>query len=265
MRSRSQYVGGWLGEDESRVTSSSAPWRDALSHTRLDQEHVDYFSQYRSLYFNESFRDGQGTDEILELIAGVEEIECWLDLGCGATTLFWSIPANVRTSIDCCDKSAEALRGLHDFIPSDDIPPCYQQVLARFGRDHHHLACVREKIDKFIIHDVLSTPFRDAPGPQHGLITAIGLFGLCKSPERYAWALGNAAAQLAEEGYMIGADWVRSARFIDAEGHDNSYINEASIRRAADEHRLDVLSLSKVCIRDDPLYSTVFVWLMRRE
>ncbi|UVO30151.1 hypothetical protein [Bradyrhizobium arachidis] len=245
------------------VRSSSAPWREALSHSQLDQGHVDYFSQYRSLYFNESFREGQGTEEILELIAALDEVGCWLDLGCGPTTLFWSIPANVRSSIDCCDKSAEALKVLYDFILSDEIPPCYQQVLTRYGRDRSYLAGVRDKIDRFIVHDVLNTPLCGVLARQHELITAIGLFGLSRNPERYAWVLGNAAAQLADEGYMIGADWVRSARFIGAEGHDNSYINEALIRDAAGEHRLDVLSLSKIRIRDDPLYSTVFVWLMR--
>lgn len=192
----------------------------------------------------------------------VPEVETWLDAGCAPTTLFWSIPLKAVCHIDCCDNRPEALKVLMDFIRSDEIPECYRVALERFGRNLDHLRKVRGAIRSFIVHDALRAPLLAG---RYDLVTAVGLLGLAPNAVGYKQAMINLASSLSPEGWLVGADWIRSALFRDPEGHDNSYLCEDLTRDAAAGAGFSVLRLVVSEIEGDPLYDKVIVWVIRRE
>lgn len=259
MTGEQEYLGGWI-PDASRSTVTAHLSISDLDKLHLDPQSLRYFDAYRRKYFSDSFVTGQGTEHILEAISMVPEVETWLDAGCGPTTLFWSIPLKAVRHIDCCDSRPEALKVLLDFIRSDEIPECYRVAMDLFGRNLAHLRKVRGAIRSFIIHDALRAPLR---GGRYDLVTAVGLLGLAPDAVGYKQAMINLASSLGPEGWLVGADWIRSPLFRDREGHDNSYLCEALTREAAEGAGLCVLRSVVSEIEGDPLYDKVIAWVIR--
>jgi SAM-dependent methyltransferase len=261
MTGKQEHLGGWI-PDAARSTVTTHLSTSDLSRLHLDPQSLDYFDAYRKKYFSDSFVTGQGTEHILEAISIVPEVETWLDVGCGPTTLFWSIPLKAVRHIDCCDSRPEALKVLMDFIRSDEIPECYLVALELFRRNLDHLRKVRGAIRSFIVHDALRVPLLAG---RYDLVTAVGLLGLAPDALGYKQAMKNLALSLGPEGWLVGADWVRSAMFRDREGHDNSYLSEMLTREAAEGAGLSVLRSVVSEIEGDPLYDKVIVWVIRRD
>src|SRR5208283_4677783 len=122
----SEY-GGWIPDIEVSNGEARMLSAEQLRQSRVNAAYLRYFEGYRSRYFYEEFIFGQGTEQLLGLLAEVGQKQRWLDVGCGTTTLFWSVPLDEVGAIDCCDISVEAMRALLDFIMSDEIPYCYEQ------------------------------------------------------------------------------------------------------------------------------------------
>lgn len=228
--------------------------------TDLDPDALAYFRRYFTEYFRDEFRPGQGTEDILDTLAGVSRAGDWLDLGAGPCTLFWSIPLTGVRSIRCADAAPEALAVLRDFVDGDDIPLCYQQVLDRHQRDRRHLDRMRKAVADYAVFDAM----KPWPGPFGGmrfdLITEFGLFGLSPDPDHYRACFSHLRDRLRDGGTVVGADWIRSARFIADEGHDNSYLSERLVARATEEAGLTLRTCRLCPIQGDELYDALVVW-----
>ena len=260
----SEY-GGWIPDIELNNADARILSAKQLRQCHLNTAYLRYFEAYRSRYFYDEFIYGQGTEQILELLAEIGQKDRWLDVGCGTTTLFWSIPLAGVGAIDCCDISVEASRVLLDFVLSDEIPGCYEQTLAMCKKVPDHLRLMRERFQKFFIFDVLQDWPLHLFEHNYDLVTGIGIFGLAKTAEGYMRAIRNVAQQIRFDGYMVGADWVRSGYFIEREHFDNSYL-DISVTTAAAEHAgLKLIRAINVDIKDDPLYSKLIVWALRRQ
>jgi hypothetical protein len=232
----------------------------AETGTDLDPDALAYFRQYFTEYFRDEFRPGQGTEDILDTLAQVRSAGDWLDIGAGPCTLFWSIPLDGIRSIRCADAAPEALAVLRDFVRGDEVPRCYQQVLARFGRDAEHLAGSRQAVADYAVFDAMKPWPEPFDGMRFDLITEFGLFGLSPTPEQYRACFRHLRPRLREGGAVVGADWIRSARFIAAEGHDNSYLSEQLVTRAVEEADLTLRSCRLCPIEGDESYDAVVVW-----
>jgi hypothetical protein len=260
-----EHVGGWIPELATSGAGARVLRRDDFRTLALDAYRLRYFHTYRTRYFFDRFVAGQGTEAILDLLARVPAPRNWLDLGAGTTTLFWAIPLKGAHSIDCCDLSPEALSLLSDFVASDEIPPCYREVLAMFGRDAGHLAEMRRHFRNFFVMDAMSAWPSGLLDSSYDLISAIGLFALSASPQDYRDAIRNVASHVANGGHLLGADWIRSAFFVEREGHDNSYVESSLLAQAAHETGLTLVTSTDCAIEGDPLYSRLIVWLLRRQ
>jgi methyltransferase family protein len=262
---RLEHIGGWMPEIAISSADARILRREDLRTLALDAYRLRYFRTYRAKYFFDRFVAGQGTEAILDLLTRVPAPQKWLDIGAGTTTLFWAIPLTGVHAIDCCDLSPEALSVLSDFVASDEVPPCYRQVLAMFGKDSSHLADMRRRFRNFIVMNAMSVWPPALSGGGYDLISAIGLFGLAASPHGYRDAIRNVVSQVATGGYLMGADWVRSTFFVEQEGHDNSYVDSALVAEAGHEAGLTLVTSTDCAIEGDPLYSRLVVWLLRRQ
>ena len=100
-----------------------------FNNEQFDQQKLTQHKEYFYKYYNECFMPDQGTETILETIKNFCPGGDWLDLGCGSSTLFWSlVTKNIRT-ISCSDYDMEALKTLHDFSLQKNVPKCYLDVI----------------------------------------------------------------------------------------------------------------------------------------
>lgn len=234
-----------------------------FSECNQDTSRLDYYRSYLDSYFSDEFRFGQGTEHILRMISEYHVQGDWLDLGAGPATLFWSIPMRLHRSIACCDLACEALQVLAEFAGSSQLPRCYRQVLAMFEKSSTHIEQMAHKIGTFYTFDALSPWPEEFSGKKYDLITAMGLFGLSSTPDKYVDCFKYLRPHLRFEGRVIGANWVRSPQFIKQEGHDSSYLTEKLVERAASGADLEIVQLGSTEIQGDPLFSRVLYWAMR--
>lgn len=235
---------------------------DDFTGVELDQIQLSYFQQYFDSYFNNEFRYGQGTEDILAALDRFGKDGDWIDLGAGPSTLFWSIPLDGIRSVACCDVASEALKVLYRFANSDEVPRCYAQVLDMFGKSAAHLDEMKQRIHRYHVFNAMRAWPYKLVNHRYDLITELGLFSLAPSPERYLKCFEHLRPHLESSGRIVGADWVRSTAFIKEEGHDNSYLSRQLMAEGAERAGVELLSCTRSKIKDDPLYDAVFVWAM---
>jgi hypothetical protein len=236
-----------------------------LDDYHLDPDSTEYFQRYFTVYFQDEFIPGQGTEQVLDTLAGLGPFRRWLDLGAGPSTLFWSLAlADVR-DIHCADASPEALTVLRDFVRGSGPPPrCYQQILRRYGRDEAHFQAMRSRVRGYHVFDVRNDWPDSFTEGDFDLVTEFGLFGLSKGPEAYRDCFHRLAAHMPAGGHAVGVDWIRSAEFIAKEKHDNTYLSEDLIRAAIWDAGLDLSRVEWCPIAGDDLYDALIVWSARK-
>ncbi|MEM0935712.1 MAG: class I SAM-dependent methyltransferase [Pseudomonadota bacterium] len=257
---RPEAIGGWLKDADAGMDRRHRRLSD-IDASELNGDHLAYFEDYRTRYFNDRLLPGQGVEEILgTLSAHGGSPETWVDLGAGVTTLFWSIGVNQPGRVIACDLVPEALKVLAAFKESDEIPPCYREAMDLTHRSRAAFDAVRTGAWEYHVLDCLA-PW-DLPGYADGfdLTSAIGCFGLAPDAARYSQAFRAAVGNLRPGGRFVGADWIRSAAFVDREGHDNSYVAGCLTEACGVKAGLRPLTMERVAIEGDPSYDAVLVW-----
>lgn len=245
------------------ITNSGTVEIEDFTRVELDPEQLSYFQQYFDSYFNDEFRYGQGTEDILATLERFGQGGYWIDLGAGPSTLFWSIPLQQKIrSISCCDVSSEALKVLHDFSNHDGAPKCYRQVLEMFEKPPEHLDEMKRRLHNYYVFNAMEAWPSELNDHQYDLITEIGLFSLAPSPGHYLECFEHLRPHLKDKSRLIGADWVRSEAYVEEEGHDNSYLSCDLVAQGAERIGANLLHCKRSEIKDDQLYDAVVVWAM---
>jgi hypothetical protein len=258
-----EAIGGWLKDADAGLDRRYRRLEDIAD---LDPQRVAYFEDYRARYFHAPLIPGQGVESILEtLVRHGGAPNRWIDLGAGVTTLFWAIGVNAPRAVAVSDLVPEALQVLSRFKASDELPPCYADALRLVGRSAADFEAVRRLDWTYHVMDCLA-PW-SIPGADGGfdLISAIGCFGLAASPVHYARAFAAAAGNLTAGGRLVGVDWIRSALFVEREGHDNRYLGEDLAVECGAAAGLKPLNLATVAIAGDDFYDSLIVWAFARE
>jgi hypothetical protein len=259
-----EAIGGWIREADSALRRDHR-LLEQVSPSDLSATRLAYFEDYRQRYFNDRLMPGQGVEEIQSMLVRYGgSPRSWADLGAGVTTLYWSIGVGPTGDICACDLVPEALHVLAGFKDSAELPPCYAETLSLLRKTPADLEEARQRRWSYHVMDCLA-PWA-IPGQDAGfdLVTAIGCFGLAADADGYRRAFHAACAALAPSGRLAGADWIRSARFIEMESHDNRYLSASLASDCAHEAGLHLLSVQEVRIADDPYYDAVIVWAFGR-
>ena len=260
-----EAIGGWLKDADSGLDRAYRRLED-IAAAAFDPRRLAYFEDYRTRYFHAPLIPGQGVEPILETLArhGCAPNH-WIDLGAGVTTLFWAIGVNAPRAVAVSDLVPEALEVLSRFKASNELPRCYTDALRLVGRSATDFEAVRRLDWTYHVMDCLA-PW-SIPGAEGGfdLVSAIGCFGLAASPAHYARAFSAAARNLSIGGRLVGVDWIRSALFVEREGHDNSYLGEALTAECGAHARLTPLNLATVRIAGDDFYDSLIVWAFEHE
>ena len=229
----------------------------------LDEKEYQNQLRYFNQYYNDSFKHNQGTESVLEIIRKYCPSGKWLDVGCGSTTLFWSLMTKNISEIFCADLNVEALKILHDFVYSNDIPQCYIDVMNIYNLDKSTLNANREKIKKYYSFNSLRNWPVQLLQHEFDFITQFGVFGLSKTSEEYIQCFCNVRQALKVNGVCIGANWVLSKPYSNERGHDNSYISSDIIEEACKRYSLSLLHCGESKIENDKDYDKIIFWAVQ--
>lgn len=227
---------------------------------QVDKELYDYHKDYFERYYNESFEPNKGTETILELLSNEGGGNNWLDLGAGSTTLFWSIPMKPINNVECNDITIEALKVLNDFVVSDDVPKCYEDVLKFFEKTEEQLS---RKINYYHVFNV----FEEWPKQikkKYDLITEFGTFGQARSEKEFIDSFVFAEKHLIKRGKLIGANWIRKKGSQWKYGIDNDFVSIGLIKKASRKSEMKLEFIKECPIINDKFYNSVIVFMLKK-
>jgi hypothetical protein len=257
-----QDVGGWLADYGASFDNDlNAQEIAEFISLPLADRRIAYFREYMQRYFNHRFIAGQGTEHVLQLVKEHHAQGRWLDVGAGTSTLFWSLALEKATSVTCVDIVPEALKVLHDFRMTDELPRCYAEAAAVIGVGGRSLRS-RALPWRYLVFDAHS-PWPERLLEQYANVTAFGCFGTARNATSYPKGLAFARPFVQPGGVLIGCDWCRSLAFVRREGLDNRYMTAAFLNSAAREAGFEAITVQQYPIDGDPLYEHVVAYVLR--
>lgn len=230
----------------------------------FDRDRIDYYMRYFAEYYYDSFRFGQGTEVILNVIQRYAPGGTWLDVGAGPATLFWGLVLKDIRELHCTELYIEGLKVLNDFIESDVVPQCYRDVMNTYGIASNWLVSLRNLPRRYFLYDALQPWPTELLHVQYDLITAYGVFGLTTGAEDYKRCFSYLKPSLKDRGVVLGANWIRSQHFIDKGNTDNRFMELDLVVQAAEIYGYELLHISQEAIHGDPNYDSVIVWALRQ-
>lgn len=229
----------------------------------LDKTKLSYYESYFENNFNSHFEYNLGSDIILNHIANVETANNWIDLGAGASTLFWALPLKTVKNIYCNEVTIEPLYVLNrEILNKKELPICYYDVLDIYGHSRLHTDYLKSRMTHFYIFDVMGE--WSINQVSFDLITQFGTFGLSKDKETYIKCMNNAFANLSVGGHMIGANWILKERYAKERGIHNHYLDTSIVDRFAKDEKCVVIDNQIVNIVDNN-YKGVLIWHLKKE
>ena len=230
----------------------------------FDEKRMDYYVRYFTEYYHDAFRPHQGTEVILDVLKRYAPGGIWLDVGAGPATLFWGLMLKGIKELHCTELYIEGLKVLDDFMRSETVPQCYRDVVTMYNVAPGHLALLRSLPRDYFLYDALRPWPAELSQQQYDLITAYGVFGLTTNPEDYKRCFSYLKPSLKPGGVVLGANWIRSQRFINEGNTDNRFMKPGLVKRAAETYGYELLHASQETIQDDPNYDGVIVWALRQ-
>ncbi|MES0833118.1 hypothetical protein [Nocardiopsis tropica] len=216
---------------------------------------------YHRLYYADTFRFGQGTEHILDLLTQIPPVATWTDLGAGSQSLLWAcaLTAGRLTAVD-----VDALRLAHLTTAARAGQPrgVHRVALALAGTNPttQTFAARCRRLPTTLTADLLTPaphppPLRLALGAD--LITQFGLLGLTTTPPQFIDAFTRLHTHLPPGGWAAGANWVPATR--DTRIHLTHALYRHTLHRAG----LDLLHLAALP-STDPDFPLVWTYLARR-
>lgn len=230
---------------------------------RLNREKLSYYENYFRDNFNSHFEYNVGTDIILNHIADLGDICNWIDLGAGASTLFWALPLHKVDNIYCNEVAVEPFSILdREILRKNELPNCYLDVLEMFKFDLSHVDYLKSKMKNFHIFDAMKKWSVDSIS--FDLITQFGTFGLSKDIDAYIRCMDYAFDNLCVGGQMVGANWIFKRDYSIERNIDNHYLNSDIIERFSMSQECTIIENQLINIID-PNYDGILIWKLKKK
>lgn len=227
----------------------------------MDASRISQYEEYLRSNYYDRLVAGQGVEEIYALLSDAPAVETWLDVGCGVTTLFWSLGLDRASRIICADMYPEALHVLRRFVGGLEIPPCYRDAALLRSKEEPFWA---RQIDwSYIAFDAFYPwPF---PANSFDLVSQFGCFGVAPDARVFSNAVAHATRVLKPGGRLIGANWRRRATESSwSWGGANRFIDQCLLQQAVEGTGCHLVSGSLVRL-SSKTYDAVLVWSMEKQ
>ncbi|WP_306370174.1 hypothetical protein [Nocardiopsis sp. CC223A] len=217
---------------------------------------------YHRRYYSDTFRFGQGTEQILDLLTRIPPVASWTDLGSGSESLLWAcaLRAVRLTAVDADPARLTRLAAdAHAGNPRD----VHRIALALAGTapTTEVFATRTRSLHTTLIADLFTPRSPTPPALDRALgadlVTQFGLLGLTTTPAHFLHAFARLHARLPVGGWAAGANWVPA----DPEGRVT--LTQALYRHTAHRSGLDLLHLAALSSAD-PDFPLVWTYLARR-
>jgi hypothetical protein len=211
---------------------------------------------YWDTYYGDTFRFGQGTEHILDLLARIPPVHSWTDLGVGSESLLWATALDAGR-LSAVDADPARLATLTRFARDGRPRGVHQVALALCGRGPDAFTRRCRALTATLAADCL-TPHR-IPSAVLGsdLVTQFGLLGLTGTPAQFTDTFTRLHAHLPEHGWAAGANWVA------ADPAGRVHLTHDLYRRAARAAGLHLLHLERIP-STDAQFPFVWTYLARR-
>ncbi|RNL86748.1 class I SAM-dependent methyltransferase [Halostreptopolyspora alba] len=218
--------------------------------TVLDAAH------YWDTYYGDTFRFGQGTEHILDLLTQIPPVHSWTDVGAGSESLLWATALDAH-HLTAVDANPARLATLAAFARAGRPRGVHRVALALCERDLDAFPQRCRSLTATLVADCL-TPGRLAPEVLGAdLITQFGLLGLCCDRNQFTTTFARLHAHLPEHGWSAGANWVA------ADPTGRVPLTHALYRHAARTAGLHLLHLDRIPSTDEQ-FPLVWTYLARR-
>jgi hypothetical protein len=265
MNEKSELITGRLKETYQHFDNAKDGYMFDANATSIDEAKLEYFQKYAAAYFNGDFIEGQGAEELLNAAHRHQPRGDYLDLGSGPTGLFWCLPLSRATTITFSDVISEALTVLSQFRQGKNYPACYRQVMDLLNLPQEQLEQIFNTPARFAVFDCFSDWPSFVKQRAFSRISAYGVLSICRDPAHYRNAVARIADSLPKGGIFIGADWIRHAKYKQAEdGSDTSFLNQGLIHEALTKGQLRIRELETLSIVGDALYGQIIHWVAEK-
>lgn len=231
-----------------------------MNFDKIDKEEYKKQLKYFNDYYGSPFRDGQGTEEILELINKCACDGTLIDFGSGSNIYFWLLAFKNIEKVLCVDISKEAFFLNEQIRRKELYPNSCEYVIKKYDKNFDDTLKIR--VD-YLICDVLHSSINNTI--KYNNVSQFGLLGLCRSEKEYISNLKKLYNLLEKNGTLLGANWCFSESYSKMMGFNNNYLSEKMIQDFSKKQKCKILVVKKVPIANDPNYDSVLIYAIKHE
>ena len=231
-----------------------------MNFDKIDKEEYKKQLKYFNDYYGSPFREGQGTEEILELINKYACNGTLIDFGSGSNIYFWLLAFKNIEKVLCVDISKEAFFLNEQIRRKELYPNSCEYVIKKYDKNFDDTLKIR--VD-YLICDVLHSSINNTI--KYNNVSQFGLLGLCRSEKEYISNLKKLYNLLEKGGTLLGANWCFSQSYSKKMGFNNNYLSEKMIQDFSKKQKCKILVVKKVPIANDPNYDSVLIYAIKHE
>ena len=231
-----------------------------MNFDKIDKEEYKKQLKYFNDYYGSPFREGQGTEEILELINKYACNGTLIDFGSGSNIYFWLLAFKNIEKVLCVDISKEAFFLNEQIRRKELYPNSCEYVIKKYDKNFDDTLKIR--VD-YLICDVLHSSINNTI--KYNNVSQFGLLGLCRSEKEYISNLKKLYNLLEKDGTLLGANWCFSESYSKMMGFNNNYLSEKMIQDFSKKQKCKILVVKKVPIANDPNYDSVLIYAIKHE
>lgn len=231
-----------------------------MNFDKIDKEEYKKQLKYFNDYYGSPFREGQGTEEILELINKYACDGTLIDFGSGSNIYFWLLAFKNIEKVLCVDISKEAFFLNEQIRRKELYPNSCEYVIKKYDKNFDDTLKIR--VD-YLICDVLHSSINNTI--KYNNVSQFGLLGLCKSEKEYISNLKKLYNLLEKDGTLLGANWCFSESYSKMMGFNNNYLSEKMIQDFSKKQNCKILVVKKVPIANDQNYDYVLIYAIKHE
>lgn len=231
-----------------------------MNFDKIDKEEYKKQLKYFNDYYGSPFREGQGTEEILELINKYACNGTLIDFGSGSNIYFWLLAFKSIEKVLCVDISKEAFFLNEQIRRKELYPNSCEYVIKKYDKNFDDTLKIR--VD-YLICDVLHSSINNTI--KYNNVSQFGLLGLCRSEKEYISNLKKLYNLLEKDGTLLGANWCFSELYSKMMGFNNNYLSEKMIQDFSKKQNCKILVVKKVPIANDQNYDSVLIYAIKHE
>lgn len=219
------------------------------------QAQLKYFNEY----YGSKFKEGQATEEILEMIHTYSKNGTLADFGSGSNIYFWLLAFKNISSVTCIDNSPEALLISEEIRKGNLILKAGEFPAKKYKTSIENV--VKIPVEQKVL-DVFSDDLNLFG--KFDNVSQFGLLGLCKTKEEYINNLNKLLLLLKNDGVFLGANWIFSDVYIKRKRFSNNYLTEDLIIKNCKYSGYKFLYVKKIPIKNDVNYDYVLLYALKR-